>query len=50
MLVVGDKEVEQGGATVRLRDGSDKGFMDLAALVPFLKGECALPVVKRHGT
>jgi threonyl-tRNA synthetase len=49
MLIVGDKEVQQGGATVRLRDGSDKGFMDLATLVPFLKGECALPVVKRNG-
>lgn len=45
MLVVGDKEVEQGGATVRLRDGTDKGFMAEADLVTFLKEQCALPAV-----
>ncbi|MCC7107758.1 MAG: threonine--tRNA ligase, partial [Deltaproteobacteria bacterium] len=46
MLVVGDKEVEQGGATVRLRDGGkDLGFMALPALVEFCQKECAVPVV-----
>ena len=46
MLVVGDKEVEQGGATVRSRDGGkDLGFMALPALVEFCQKECAVPVV-----
>ena len=46
MLVVGDKEVEQNGATVRLRDGTDQGFMDTASLLPWLQTQCALPVVE----
>jgi threonyl-tRNA synthetase len=46
MLVVGEKEVAEGGASVRLRDGTDKGFMKLDALVAFLKGECAVPDVR----
>jgi threonyl-tRNA synthetase len=46
MLVVGDKEVEQNGATVRLRDGTDQGFMDTANLLPWLQAQCALPVVE----
>ena len=45
MLVVGDKEVEGGGATVRMRDGTDKGFMGLGALVEFLSQQCVVPVV-----
>ncbi len=45
MLVVGDKEVEGGGATVRMRDGSDKGFMGRDTLVGFLQEQCAVPVV-----
>jgi threonyl-tRNA synthetase len=46
MLVVGDKELEQGGASVRLRDGTDKGFMDLEALSAWLQVESAAPVPK----
>jgi threonyl-tRNA synthetase len=45
MLVIGDKEAESGGATVRLRDGTDKGFMSVEQLVPFLKELTAIPVV-----
>lgn len=46
ILVVGDKEVEQGGATVRLRDGGvDKGFMNLDQLVSFAREQCAVPQV-----
>ena len=36
MLVIGDKEAETGGATVRLRDGTDKGYMAPDELVAFL--------------
>jgi threonyl-tRNA synthetase len=46
MLVVGEKEVAEAGAAVRMRDGTDKGFMKLEALVPFLLGECAVPDVR----
>lgn len=47
MLVVGDKEVEQGGATVRLRDGGkDLGFMDLPKLTEFCTTSCAVPRVE----
>jgi threonyl-tRNA synthetase len=46
MLVVGDKEVEQGGATVRLRDGTDRGFFDVDALKGFLREHCAVPEVQ----
>jgi threonyl-tRNA synthetase len=45
MLVVGDKEVEQGGATVRLRDGTDRGFFATEALRSFLLEHCAVPEV-----
>lgn len=45
MLVVGDKEEEQGGAAVRLRDGTDKGFMALDALGSWLSEEAAPPQV-----
>jgi threonyl-tRNA synthetase len=45
MLVVGDKEVEGNGATVRLRDGTDKGFMGLDALAAFAADVCAIPQV-----
>ena len=45
MLVVGDKEVEGGGATVRMRDGTDKGFMAHEALISFLRDQCLIPVV-----
>ncbi|WP_437804045.1 threonine--tRNA ligase [Sorangium sp. So ce693] len=45
MLVIGDKEVEAKGATVRLRDGSDRGFMKTEALAEFLREQCAIPDV-----
>jgi hypothetical protein len=37
--------VEAKGATVRLRDGSDRGFMKTEALAEFLREQCAIPVV-----
>jgi len=45
MLVIGDKEVEAGGAAVRLRDGTDKGSMPLPELSTFLQEACAVPNV-----
>ena len=45
MLVVGDKEVESGGATVRMRDGTDKGLMVGNDLITFLQSICAIPDV-----
>jgi threonyl-tRNA synthetase len=45
MLVVGDKEVESGGATVRLRDGSDKGSFGEEDLVKTLLEEAAIPAL-----
>ncbi|MFZ9888051.1 MAG: threonine--tRNA ligase [Myxococcota bacterium] len=43
MLVVGDKEAEQGGASVRLRDGTDKGFLSLDELRAWLGAEARVP-------
>lgn len=43
-LVMGDKEAEQKGVTVRLRGGKDLGFMAEEALVEWLRKECASPV------
>lgn len=40
VLVLGDREVEQGGASLRLRGGSDLGFLGREALVKTL-GEAA---------
>jgi threonyl-tRNA synthetase len=48
MLVVGDKEVEAGGATVRLRDGTDKGLFALDALVEFLRQQAEVPSGRPH--
>jgi threonyl-tRNA synthetase len=45
MLVIGDKEVDGGGATIRLRDGTDKGFMASETLTDFLRETCAIPDV-----
>jgi threonyl-tRNA synthetase len=45
MLVIGDKEVEGNGAAVRLRDGSDRGFMAVEPLIAFLREQCAIPNV-----
>jgi len=43
-LVLGDKEVEQKGVTVRARGGKDLGFVAEDALVDFLVKECAIPL------
>jgi threonyl-tRNA synthetase len=45
VLVVGDREVEQNGASLRLRDGTDKGFVALAELTQQLSEGCSVPVV-----
>jgi threonyl-tRNA synthetase len=41
MLVVGDKEAEQGAVAVRLRNGKDLGSMPVADLIERLKTEIA---------
>ncbi len=41
MLVVGNKEIEQGGVAVRLRSGENLGFMPLQAAVQKIKDTCA---------
>jgi threonyl-tRNA synthetase len=40
MLVVGNKEIEQGGVAVRLRSGENLGFMPLQAAVQKIKDTC----------
>jgi threonyl-tRNA synthetase len=45
MLVIGDKEVEGKGATVRMRDGTDQGFMSQEAMLSFVLEKCAIPVI-----
>jgi threonyl-tRNA synthetase len=45
MLVVGDKEVEDGGATVRLRDGTDKGFFSVEGLKAYALDAAKVPAV-----
>ena len=42
MLVVGEKEAEQGSLTVRLRSGEDQGAVTLAVLLPRLVAQAAL--------
>jgi threonyl-tRNA synthetase len=42
-LVLGDREVEQHGATVRQRGGKDLGFMGERELLEFLQRQCAMP-------
>ena len=32
MLVVGDREAEEGGASLRTRSGGDQGTMDMTAI------------------
>ena len=39
MLVIGDKEAEQGGVTPRLRDGKNLAFMTSDDIVKHLKEE-----------
>ena len=54
MLVVGDEEVEQGGAAVRLRNGENLGLMTTEEILGYLRTQTAserpeppiLPVVK----
>jgi len=41
MLVVGNKEIEQGGVAVRLRSGENAGFMPIQAAVQKIKNTCA---------
>ena len=43
MLVVGDKEKEERGATIRMRDGVDKGFFGLSELASMLTKEAQIP-------
>lgn len=43
MLVIGDQEVEQGGATVRLRDGTDAGFFLLPELLSYVARAAVVP-------
>jgi threonyl-tRNA synthetase len=45
MVIVGEKEVEQGGGALRLRDGTDKGFMTLDGLVEWALEESRVPEV-----
>ena len=41
MLVVGDTEIEQGAAAVRLREGTNLGPLPLAEVVQRMKDELA---------
>ena len=41
MLVVGDREVEEGTVAVRTREGEDLGVMQLAAFAGLLEEEIA---------
>ncbi len=41
MLIVGDKEQEQGGVTPRLRDGSNLPLMDQRGFIELIREECS---------
>ena len=43
MLVVGDREVEQGTVTVRTRGSKDTQTLSLAEAATFLAEACSLP-------
>ena len=43
MLIIGDKEIEQNGATLRLRSQEDKGFMALPRLCDYIKDLAKIP-------
>jgi len=43
MLVIGDKDQESGGASVRLRSGEDRGFMKMNDLVEYCKQQAIIP-------
>lgn len=45
MLVIGDQEMEKMGATVRLRTGEDKGFMDENSLVAYCVNAAQVPSI-----
>ncbi len=45
MLVVGDREVEQGSVTLRTRGSKDTRAYGLSEAVAFIAGECAVPGV-----
>jgi threonyl-tRNA synthetase len=45
VLVIGDREVEQNGASLRLLGGVDKGFVSLPDLEEQLVAGCSVPVV-----
>jgi threonyl-tRNA synthetase len=45
MLVVGDKEEEGGGAALRMRDGEDRGILDLPGLIDACLKEAEIPEV-----
>lgn len=44
MIVVGDKEVEEGGGTIRLRSQEDKGFFKKSQLINMLQDMCKEPL------
>jgi threonyl-tRNA synthetase len=48
LLVVGDREVEQGGASVRMHGGEDKGYVSLEQLVPMIVQSAELPGARRN--
>jgi threonyl-tRNA synthetase len=43
MLVIGDKEVEDQGATIRMRDGENRGFKPVQELAALLLKEAQVP-------
>jgi threonyl-tRNA synthetase len=43
MLVIGEKEAQDGGASVRLRSGEDLGFMEQSSLLAYLKDQAKIP-------
>lgn len=47
LLVIGDREVEQGGAALRTRGGEDLGYQSLEALVAKIGSEARLPGSER---
>jgi threonyl-tRNA synthetase len=41
MLIIGDKEMDKEGVTVRKRSGEDLGFMDMDGFISIVKEECS---------
>lgn len=48
MLIVGDKEVEKGGVSIRLRDGTDLGYLELPAAAARVTEDTEMPSAKRR--